>query len=438
MTTVSVTNHSTTVTVTESAVVVTPSVETTDVTVVNGVDTFLGLSDTPNAYASQGGKAVAVKNDATGLEFVAFPTGGVTDHGALTGLLDDDHPQYHTDARGDARYWLLSTDLATQAELDAHVAAADPHPGYLTPAEGNALYWPLSTDLVTQVEGDAAYARLAAANTFALGPNQFRAGADGNVALAARRHSSGATGNIIEAQDESGATLVGVASGGNAFAKKHLLVGPNAADHAGYDAWINLENAAVSPRIAGQDVYGLNFSLTGAPGAELGYFSALQGFIDTGAIAESFSVAAGVFFAYHNASFDLPDMWGGYFSVENDSPNDVGAMRGIEAQMYQYGSGTIADVYGVKVGYADRGSGTWTNLYGAWIYNMAGIGTNNWALYTNGGAHRFGDYLDLAEISTPAAPSNTHTRLFARDNAGKTELCFRAATGSVIVIAAEP
>ncbi len=30
--------------------------------------------------------------------------GGVTDHGALTGLGDDDHTQYHTDARGDARY----------------------------------------------------------------------------------------------------------------------------------------------------------------------------------------------------------------------------------------------------------------------------------------------------------------------------------------------
>jgi hypothetical protein len=29
---------------------------------------------------------------------------GVTDHGALTGLADDDHTQYHTDTRGDARY----------------------------------------------------------------------------------------------------------------------------------------------------------------------------------------------------------------------------------------------------------------------------------------------------------------------------------------------
>ncbi|WP_424363610.1 collagen-like triple helix repeat-containing protein [Methylocystis parvus] len=33
--------------------------------------------------------------------------GGVTDHGALTGLSDDDHTQYHTDARGDARYSAL-------------------------------------------------------------------------------------------------------------------------------------------------------------------------------------------------------------------------------------------------------------------------------------------------------------------------------------------
>jgi len=32
------------------------------------------------------------------------PGAGVTDHGALTGLADDDHAQYHNDTRGDARY----------------------------------------------------------------------------------------------------------------------------------------------------------------------------------------------------------------------------------------------------------------------------------------------------------------------------------------------
>jgi len=31
--------------------------------------------------------------------------GGVSDHGALTGLGDDDHTQYHNDTRGDARYY---------------------------------------------------------------------------------------------------------------------------------------------------------------------------------------------------------------------------------------------------------------------------------------------------------------------------------------------
>lgn len=35
---------------------------------------------------------------------VDVPGGGVSDHGDLDGLADDDHPQYHNDARGDARY----------------------------------------------------------------------------------------------------------------------------------------------------------------------------------------------------------------------------------------------------------------------------------------------------------------------------------------------
>lgn len=46
--------------------------------------------------------------------------GGVTDHGALTGLADDDHPQYATD-----------TDLTT------HAAAADPHTVYVREADAS-------------------------------------------------------------------------------------------------------------------------------------------------------------------------------------------------------------------------------------------------------------------------------------------------------------
>jgi len=39
-------------------------------------------------------------------------SGTITDHGYLAGLLDDDHPQYHNDKRGDDRYY-------TEIELDA-------------------------------------------------------------------------------------------------------------------------------------------------------------------------------------------------------------------------------------------------------------------------------------------------------------------------------
>lgn len=43
--------------------------------------------------------------------------GGVTDHGVLTGLGDDDHAQYLTQAKGDARYY-------TEAETDAAIQSA--------------------------------------------------------------------------------------------------------------------------------------------------------------------------------------------------------------------------------------------------------------------------------------------------------------------------
>ena len=60
-------------------------------------------------------------------------------------------------------------------------------------------------------------ALLQVANTFTLGPNAFRAGADGNVALSARRHSSGASANMLELQNESGTALsyLQVTSGGD-------------------------------------------------------------------------------------------------------------------------------------------------------------------------------------------------------------------------------
>jgi hypothetical protein len=61
--------------------------------------------------------------------------GGVSDHGLLTGLADDDHTQYHTDARGDARYsqlghthseYLLSSGLSEWDEQTSTPALPAP------------------------------------------------------------------------------------------------------------------------------------------------------------------------------------------------------------------------------------------------------------------------------------------------------------------------
>lgn len=53
--------------------------------------------------------------------------GGVSDHGALTGLADDDHPQYLNQARGDARYALLGhTHNYVDASLFTNLGGASP------------------------------------------------------------------------------------------------------------------------------------------------------------------------------------------------------------------------------------------------------------------------------------------------------------------------
>lgn len=50
---------------------------------------------------------------------------GVTDHGALTGLADDDHSQYHNDTRGDLRY-ILKSLLDNKGDLIAASTADTP------------------------------------------------------------------------------------------------------------------------------------------------------------------------------------------------------------------------------------------------------------------------------------------------------------------------
>lgn len=121
---------------------------------------------------------------------------GVTDHGLLTGLSDDDHTQYHNDARGDVRYYTktlldggqLDTRYYTETEVDtllsgkantshthttANITDLGTYTGfdsrYYTEAEINAGYQPLDSDLTALAAlSSAGIVTRTAANTFAL------------------------------------------------------------------------------------------------------------------------------------------------------------------------------------------------------------------------------------------------------------------------------
>ena len=71
---------------------------------------YRGASKWGNLAAGTSGQVLATQGAGADPHWIDLPA-GVTDHGALTGLGDDDHLQYHNDTRGDARYY-------TQGQLD--------------------------------------------------------------------------------------------------------------------------------------------------------------------------------------------------------------------------------------------------------------------------------------------------------------------------------
>ncbi|HCR55871.1 TPA: hypothetical protein DIV49_02765 [Candidatus Saccharibacteria bacterium] len=77
------------------------------------------LGDVTTTGATDGQSLVYQSGSGTWIPATVTSGGGVTDHGALTGLSDDDHPQYHNDARGDARYYTQSqVDTALSGKSD--------------------------------------------------------------------------------------------------------------------------------------------------------------------------------------------------------------------------------------------------------------------------------------------------------------------------------
>jgi len=69
----------------------------------------------------------------------------VTDHGQMTGLGDDDHAQYHNDARGDIRYYTKTQIDSQMAAIDhnnlSNLTVGDPHTQYLNNTRGDIRYY---------------------------------------------------------------------------------------------------------------------------------------------------------------------------------------------------------------------------------------------------------------------------------------------------------
>lgn len=127
--------------------------------------------------------------------------GGVTDHGALTGLADDDHTQYHTDARGDARYY-------TQTVADANLSTYSTHPRHVV----------LSTDDVEVGAKNAVVIELANGRLIAGGYNGARIDTsdDGGVTWIERRglvHANAAVRALYQFSDGSIYASSGYAQG---------------------------------------------------------------------------------------------------------------------------------------------------------------------------------------------------------------------------------
>lgn len=111
------------------------------------------LSDVATSGATDG-QALVYQSGSGNWIPATVSSGGVTDHGALTGLSDDDHPQYHNDTRGDARYYTKSevdTSLAGKAD-DTDPRLSDertPTDGSVTEPKLAASNSPSNNDVLT-------------------------------------------------------------------------------------------------------------------------------------------------------------------------------------------------------------------------------------------------------------------------------------------------
>jgi hypothetical protein len=121
-----------------------------------------------------------------GTGFTVADGGGVTDHGALTGLADDDHTQYLNNARGDARYPTLTDYAADLIDLNLAIDGKfDAPTGDTTQyiaGDGTIIAFPVAGQAGTLVR----LVRNETGTTLTKGTVIYLNGASGNKPLALR------------------------------------------------------------------------------------------------------------------------------------------------------------------------------------------------------------------------------------------------------------
>lgn len=131
-----------------------------------------------NVAGATDGQALVLQGSTWGAATITTGGGGVTDHGALTGLGDDDHLQYLTNGRGDARYY-------TKAQIDTSLSAKanttdSRFSDQRVPTDGSVTTAKLVNGSVTEAKLDSA----AQAKLNSVGAVSSVAGRTGAVTLA--------------------------------------------------------------------------------------------------------------------------------------------------------------------------------------------------------------------------------------------------------------
>lgn len=196
---------------------------------------------------------------------------------------------------------------------------------------------------------------------------------------------------------------------------------------------------------------------------DFGQVAGIRSYLDIAAVntPNSFdAITAGVFQlnVTDTNQIDLYSVVGVQGKVIQYGAHAIASMEGLNFSTYQYGSGAVAVMHGIyaeatnysagagsvteaAILYLERdfADGPITTKYGLYIGSQENVHiTHPWSIWTNGGGHHLGGFVDLIEIAAPDAPAANIGRLFVRDSGGKSQLAIRFPSGAVQVIATEP